>query len=272
MLPFLKVLGMEIPMYGLMIIIGLILAVVLAVYRAGKNPRVSRIDMFSGAMIVFIASIIGAKLLFLFTEFDFYCGNTELLFNNPMEYFKNILTSGLVFYGGFIGGAIGLIWYCHAFKLSIADYFDAAIPSLPLAHAFGRLGCFCAGCCYGMKSEKFGIVFSNALTGVSSTEKVIPTQLIEAIFNLLLCAALLVYAKKERRKGTHTGLYMVCYGVFRFIIEYLRDDEIRGSFLIFTTSQWISIMLIIPVGILLMLGFAEKINIKRKIKEEDSCA
>ncbi len=270
MLPFIYIFGAKIPMYGTLIILGVILAAVLAVYRAGRNPLVSRVDMLTGAMIIFITSIIGAKILFLLTEFDLYCGNFSLLINDPVEYFKNLAGSGLVFYGGFIGGALGLIGYCRVFRLNIIDYFDAAIPSLPLAHAFGRLGCFCAGCCYGRESEQFGIVFKNAITGVSLTEKVIPTQLIEAIFNILLCVALLLYAKKMRRKGSHTGLYMVCYGVFRFIIEYLRDDEIRGAFLWFTTSQWISLVLIIPVGILLLCGMGEKIGIKKK--EETECA
>ncbi len=270
MLPYIYIFGLKIPMYGTMIILGLILAVILAVYRAGKNQRVSGIDMLTGSMIVFITSIIGAKILFLLTEFDLYCGNFSQLINDPLEYFKNLAGSGLVFYGGFIGGALGLIGYCRVFKLNMADYFDAAIPSLPLAHAFGRLGCFCAGCCYGRESEHFGIIFKNAVTGVSLTEKVIPTQLIEAVFNVLLCIALLLYAGKERRRGSHTGLYMICYGVFRFIIEYLRDDEIRGGFLWFSTSQWISLILIIPVGILLLCGFAEKLGNKKD--EETECA
>ncbi len=270
MLPYIHILGLKIPMYGTMIILGLILAVVLAVYRAGRNSKVSRIDMFAAAMIVFISSIIGAKILFLMTEFDVYCGNFSLLINDPVEYFKNLSGSGLVFYGGFIGGALGLMGYCRAFKLNIIDYFDAAIPSLPLAHAFGRLGCFCAGCCYGRESEQFGMIFKNAITGVSLTEKVIPTQLIEAVFNILLCAALLIYAKKSRRRGSHTGLYMVCYGVFRFFLEFLRDDEIRGAFLFFSTSQWISIAVIIPVGIMLLCGIGEKIG--RKKKEETELA
>ncbi len=270
MLPFINIFGLEVPMYGTMIITGVILAVILAVYRAGKNPRVTRLDMFTGAMIVFIVSILGAKILYLLTEFDFYCGNFNLLLNDPVEYFSNLAGSGLVFYGGFIGGALGLIGYCRVFRLNIVDYFDAAIPSIPLAHAFGRIGCFCAGCCYGKESEEFGIVFTNALTGVSSTDKVIPTQLIEAGFNLILCLVLILSAKRVLKRGTLTGLYMVCYGVFRFFNEYLRDDEIRGAFLWFSTSQWISLVLIIPVGILLLCGIGEKLSAGRKKEEEET--
>ncbi len=269
MLPYIKIFGAELPMYGLMIVLGVILAVILAIYRAGKNPKVSRLDMFTAAMVVFIVSILGAKVLFLLTEFDMYCGNFSLLFSNPLKYFSNLAGSGLVFYGGFIGGALGMIGYCKVFKLNIIDYFDAAIPSIPLAHAFGRMGCFCAGCCYGRESERFGIVFRNALTGVSSTEKVIPAQLIEASFNILLCIVLILYARRERKSGTTMGLYMVCYGVFRFFIEYLRDDAIRGSFLCFSTSQWISLVLIIPIGILLLCGLGEKLQ---KKKEEETAS
>lgn len=264
MLPYIKIFGIEMPMYGLMIVLGVILAAILAIYRAGKSQKVSRIDMFTASMVVFIVSILGAKILFLLTEFDLYCGNFSLLISDPVKYFGNLAGSGLVFYGGFIGGALGMIGYCKVFKLNIIDYFDAAIPSIPLAHAFGRLGCFCAGCCYGRESERFGIVFRNALTGVSSTTRVIPTQLIEACFNLILCAALILYARRERRRGTVMGLYMVCYGVFRFFIEYLRDDEIRGAFLCFSTSQWISLVLIIPVGILLLCGIGERLSAKKE--------
>ena len=133
------------------------------------------------------------------------------------------------------------------------------IPVVPLAHALGRVGCFCAGCCYGIPMDPpWGVCFHSALAphGVA----LFPVQLLEAALNFILFLFLYHYAKKPRKPGAVLGLYLVCYAVERFGLEYLRFDEIRGFLFGISTSQWISLLLI-PIGLfLIFVPFEKKIG------------
>ena len=71
-----------------------------------------------------------------------------------------------------------------------------------------------------------------------------------ALGNIIIFIILFIYSKKDREKGKVTGLYIILYGIARFLVEFLRYDDVRGHFLFFSTSQWISILLV-PFGILL---------------------
>ena len=111
------------------------------------------------------------------------------------------------------------------------------VPAFPLFHGFGRIGCFMAGCCYGVKlatpAELFGIFTLDRL----------PVQLIEAGFEFLLFAVLLFCEKKQAKTDT-LQIYLITYAIFRFCIEFFRGDAIRGIFLGFSTAQWVSLAII----------------------------
>ena len=125
-----------------------------------------------------------------------------------------------------------------------------------IAHAFGRIGCFLAGCCYGKETDSWiGVQFPHL------HEKVIPTQLIESGFLFLLTGILLVLILVFNFKYTFI-VYLGAYSVFRFIIEFFRGDP-RGNFLgIFSPSQVWSIfiwIIIVPFFFVLKkLVFVEK--------------
>lgn len=150
----------------------------------------------------------------------------------------------LTFYGGLIFGvgSFFLIYFLYGRKHypdGIEKILWIAPASIALAHAFGRMGCFFEGCCYGLPTNAwYGIQF------VTTTEKVIPTNLFEAIFLFLLAGGLLFLAIKFRSPYS-VSIYLIGYGIWRFFIEFARGDY-RGSFVPgLTPSQFWSILLVL---------------------------
>ncbi len=175
--------------------------------------------------------------------------------------------SGMTFIGGLIGGVLsflGVYWlyiYVIAPRTKIKllqNNMDAtltdALPFIPvgiaIAHAFGRLGCFFGGCCYGMEAD-WGLYcagsYSNGI--YSQGPKVVPLQLFEMSFLIVLAVVMAVLYFKVKF-NYNFGLYAVAYGVWRFCIEFARGDE-RGQFIgtALSPSQfWSIIMIIVGVG------------------------
>jgi phosphatidylglycerol:prolipoprotein diacylglycerol transferase len=137
--------------------------------------------------------------------------------------------------------------------------FLAILPSVPLIHAFGRIGCFCAGCCYGIPYEgTCHVVFEKsqvAPLGIS----LFPVQLVESGINILLFILLEIIVRKTKDIRISLATYMLGYGIMRFCLEFLRGDTIRGFLWNLSTSQWISLLLIAGAMILLFC--------KRKVKQ-----
>ena len=229
--------------YGLMIGIGFILALFLGEYRAKKKGMKEEaiIDL---AIIAAVGGFLGAKILYIIVSFK------EFL-QNPLAV---IGSEGFVVYGGIISGVLCCMLYCKVKKLKFLDYFDIVMPEVALAQAFGRIGCFLAGCCYGRETtSRFGVVFPEGGLAPAGV-KLIPTQLISSAGDFLIMIVLLLYYRKNKKDGTpgNVGfLYMLLYGVGCFLVEFLRNDN-RGGAWMFSTSQWIS-MLIVAGGIVLYL-------------------
>ncbi len=234
MLPYLD---LHISMYGLCMATAMLLAVLLSCLRAKKRGKdVDR--LLTIALAAIVCGIIGAKVLYVLVSFSW----KELVEYIREDGFLSLMQAGLVFYGGLLGGVGGAFLGALFTRSRLSDYSDAIVPTLPLAHAIGRIGCFCAGCCYGKPTDSWiGMCFPYSSI---PTTRVIPTQLIESGANLLLFAALLFFTRKRRYKFTALFVYLIAYGVERFLIEFLRGDEIRGIYGGLSTSQWISLALI----------------------------
>ncbi len=241
MLPYIEIFGIQIPMYGLCMSLAMALAIILCCVRAKK--RGLAVDpLINVALFAIVLGIVGAKLLFILVTYSW----EEIIDGLRSNGFSFIMNSGLVFYGGLIGGVAGAFIAAAIFKIKLADYCDAIVPTLPLAHAIGRLGCFFSGCCYGAVTDAwYGVCFPNSVSGLDPTLRVIPTQLIESGANLLVFIFLLWFTRRQRRGYTALFVYMMIYAAERFLIEFLRGDEIRGIYGLFSTSQWISIALFI---------------------------
>ncbi|MFQ6949287.1 MAG: prolipoprotein diacylglyceryl transferase [Blautia hansenii] len=241
--------------YGLMIALGILVCVFMGMYRARKYGYKDE-AVLDIAILGILSGFVGAKLLYVLVEFDSFL-------KNPMDVLGS---EGFVVYGGIIVGALVGILYCRIKKLPCWEYFDLLAPSIAVAQGFGRIGCFLAGCCYGRPTEAFlGVTFpegSFAPAGVP----LIPTQLISSAGDFIITGILLVYSKHNKKAGNVGILYMLLYGIGRFLVECLRSDD-RGTVGLLSTSQFISIGIIL---LAIILFFRHQIfkNTKKENSEE----
>ena len=224
--------------YGLMIAVGILCCIALGVYRAKKKSMNDEAVIYIDILGV-ICGFIGAKLLYVIVEFDRFIESPAQVLGSE----------GFVVYGGIITGALSAVFYCRKKNLIFLEYFDLLSPSIALAQGFGRIGCFLAGCCYGKETECFlGVTFPEGSLAPSGV-KLLPTQLFSSAGDFLIMAVLLLYSRKSKQTGNTGALYLLLYGIGRFLIEFLRSDE-RGSVGFLSTSQFISVGIVI-VSILL---------------------
>lgn len=166
-------------------------------------------------------------------------------------------SGGLVFYGGLIGGVLGLVTMARAMGLPVARLLDCCPTPLALAHSIGRIGCLLGGCCYGAATEHpFGIVFTDPLAP-AAIEAVArhPVQLYESAA-LLLLALLFALPFATRRAGDRLALYLGAYGVVRLATESFRADPERGQLWgLLSTSQALSLVSVMGCLIWLRGGF-----------------
>lgn len=255
MFPFINIFGKVIPMYAVMVFIGAAVMCGAAALLAKKRKTVPAEDIFYMILYAGIGCLIGAKLLYLIVSVDDYWLE-EKSFGENVRYWAMVLMSGgLVFYGGLIGAFLGALRYCVHFKVDFREAIKIVIPTVPLFHAFGRLGCFMAGCCHGVEYDGiFAVTFTDSPAAPNGVP-LLPIQLFEAVGNLLLAAVLTILFLRNAKLSL-AGIYLVCYAVMRFILEFFRGDAVRGSAFALSTSQWIS-LIVFAVGIVLIVRFAK---------------
>ncbi len=232
MYPFIHILNFTIPTYGLCMAIGIFLCGFLIIKKAVKSGFPFE-DMLIFEAISLGAAIIGAAALYIFVTYS----PKELCAMITSGDFSFLTNGGLVFYGGLLFGTAGALLSARLLKMDIGNLESCVVPYLPLGHAIGRIGCLMAGCCHGFLYRGIFAVWSAA--GGSLTY--FPLQAVEAAANLLIMFVLLRYSKTPKRKLDILSAYFLMYSISRFGLEFLRGDEIRGSFLAFSTSQWISL-------------------------------
>ena len=244
-------------MYGLMIAIGFAAALMMCLKR-GKKCGLNEDIIYGIFFCAIFGGMIGCRLLYYIVEIPEILKDPSILWN-----FKN----GYVVYGGIIGGALASLIYCRVKKERFLPYFDLVMPAVSFAQGFGRLGCFFAGCCYGRETDAwYGITFHNSSFAPNGV-KLIPTQLISAAGDFIICALLLWFASKRPKTGRVAAAYLVLYGIGRFAVEFLRNDY-RGSVGVLSTSQLISIGAVIG-GIVLYFA-APKLAGVGNVAEEKS--
>ncbi len=264
MLPYIDIFSFRLPTYGLVSLVGIFLACFWCVKIADKKG-ISRLDMGFVAISAGIGLFLGAHLLYAITRagdiaeaFRSY-GEFEGFFDFAKHLLE--LVSGMVFYGGLYGALCGGLLMAKKKKLPIGDICDIFAVFAPMFHIFGRIACFLAGCCYGVHCD-FGLSGRMVAIGVREDVKRFPVQLVEAFAILLILILILVLQKKNKCKGNLLFVYLTVYAVVRFSLEFLRGDEIRGKLLMFSTSQWISLITILWVSIFLIARKQRKIKSK----------
>jgi len=228
--------------YGVMIVIGFLLCLWL-LRRRGRRMGLNPLVLYDMAILILLCGIVGARLFYVIDNWQ--SGG----FDKDPWLIIRIDKGGLAFFGGLAGG-IGALWYMVKTRgLSLLPTLDVGASLVPLGHAFGRMGCFLFGCCYGKVTDAWtGVCFPRGSPAYlhQLAEKQIradatrslpvhPTQLYELTFNLFFFGLLSWLLWRRRRPGQIAWAYLTGYGCWRFFNEFFRDDtgELVGPFTIF---------------------------------------
>ena len=230
MFPILKISVSTFSLFGT---VGLLTAALFLYTRAEEYDIGFKNFLILGLMGVVFAFIF-SRIIFVISQIP----NTseDFSINKSIQW---LFTGGIVFYGGLIGFLFSVILFCKIFKKDKTVYFSWLTPAIPLFHMFARIGCLMGGCCYGIESS-WGIVLA-ADPGVVR----LPVQLFESICNLFILITLLLYQSKHKVSKYTLYIYLFLYSICRFILEFFRGDAVRGIWLFLSTSQIISLIMLV---------------------------
>ena len=248
----------EIYMYGLMIALGLLACFGVLFFFAKKRGLSSQLVDF-----IFTAGAVSIAIGFLFAA----------LFQATYNYIENpsagFRFGGITFIGGLIGGVIAFIASYFIFGKKYGKLWDVteiAPCCIFIAHGFGRLGCFFAGCCYGkITDSSLGMVFGPHVEGGAA---VYPTNLYEAIF-LFIMFGVVTYLYLTKKSKHNLAIYLISYGIFRFFIEYMRGDH-RGGFIpgLSPSQFWSILMVVAGIGLILFHYFVKPKLAEKKAQKQ----
>ncbi len=242
MCPVFDIFGLSVQSYTAMLFAGVLFAAAVSLFTRRKNG-LSVPDVLLAVLYTLLGGLLGAKLLFILVNIKSILASDNILLA--------MWNGGLVFYGGLIGGLLMLMLYSKKRGIRLMILADTLLPGAALGHAIGRVGCFLSGCCYGCETDScLGVIYPPGGSAPSGVP-LLPVQLFEAAFLVLLSAALFAVLFRSRRRGMTVSVYLIAYSVWRFIIEFFRTDP-RGSLFGLSTSQIISIALFIA-GIVMLV-------------------
>lgn len=212
-----KVFGFPVYWYGILAAIGFLTAFGTASKRAPREGLLP--DAITGlAPWIIGGAIIGARLLYVITFWS------EEFSGKPLHHIVTVGRHGFVFYGGLIGACLGTIIYCRKNGYALWKVADVMGPSIALGHAFGRIGCFMTGCCYGKPTNlPWAVRFPEGGTAPAGIG-LHPTQLYEAALNFALCGLLLFLYRRKKFDGQIFASYLIGYAVLRAFVEAFRGD------------------------------------------------
>ncbi|HEV2835523.1 MAG TPA: prolipoprotein diacylglyceryl transferase [Pyrinomonadaceae bacterium] len=247
--------------YGVFLALAFLCAILITV-KLGERDGLPRDRIYDLCLWMLLASLIGSKILMLFTEPEYR--------DNPLQLLSlDFLRSGGVFYGGLLGAVLAGYLLMKRYKLPWWKTADACAPGIAIGNFFGRQGCFAAGCCWGKPTNlPWGVKFSelgHEITGVPTNTYLHPTQLYESFAMLLVFFFLLWLHKRKRFDGQVVLAYALLYSTIRFAIEFVRDDP-RGDILGLTTLTGLStsqlISIVVGISALVILIIRRRSNLK----------
>ena len=244
-----NIFGISVDLYAICFLLGIVACFAytyLALKKCGYSPTAVDTILTIG-IVAILLGILSAALFQAF--YNLIAG-------------RGFVFEGMTFIGGLIGGVVTFlgIYFLYVYvinpRLKEKNFFKSdmnkgvwyllriAPVSITLAHAFGRLGCMFAGCCHGHVTDEWYGIWNETLHA-----KAVPIQLYEAIFLFVISAVMIVLLFKFKFKY-NMSLYLVSYGIWRFVIEYFRADY-RGDFIpgLSPSQFWSIIMVILGVVI-----------------------
>lgn len=235
-----SVFGVPVYFYGLLIGLGLMLALIYAICET-KRVGMEQDDLFNMLLIALPTSIVCARLYYVIFQWDYYKNNLSEIFN--------IRGGGIAIYGAVIGAAVVVYTYCRIKKLSMGKWLDVLSVGLLIGQAVGRWGNFVNGEAFGSETN-LPWAMTIVQDGISVAKMVHPTFIYESLWNTLGIVLLLLYRKHKKFDGELFCGYMIWYGIGRMVIEGLRADSLMiGAFRV---SQLLSVCLI-AVGMIIVI-------------------
>ena len=226
----------KIPLYGILVVTG-ILSGLYIMYKNVKTLNYKKEENYGLILYILLGTLFGAKYFTLLTNFNKFKDNID---------FKKI---GLSSYGAIIGILILLIIFAKQYKKNFKDLINNILPAIPLMYGISKIGCFLAGCCYGIKyNGPLSITYKYSLSAPKNIS-LLPIQIIETITFILIY---LYISKKKKENKNIIGITILLCGLSKFLLDYLRMNHINK---ILTVNQIVSIPFII-IG--LILYFKEK--------------
>ena len=243
--------SLEIRWYSLSYIFGILAGWVLAKrFFINSQEIKTKFDDYVTYLIVGI--IIGGRLGYvLFYNFNYY-------FKNPIDIFK-VWQGGMSFHGGVIGIIIISVWFANKNKHNVFNYLDVISLVAPIGIFFGRISNFINSELYGTQTSlPWGVKFIK----VDNLYRH-PSQLYEALFEGLILFLILIYFHKKiinKKPGFISGLFLVFYSIFRFVIEFFRAPDDQLGYLLFnlTMGQIISFVFLLFGSYLVIQKYENK--------------
>jgi phosphatidylglycerol:prolipoprotein diacylglycerol transferase len=248
MFPFVTIIGRTVGMYQIAVLAGIFAAGIYVCRLCAKNGHDDS-DGINFLLLTSLGVFVGGRILYSIVNYRIFIYVVKNISNiNSIKDFLSavyLIWGGNVFYGGLLGGMLAAIIIFKK-RPQYRYLTDFVTPAIPLLHSFGRIGCFLTGCCFGIESP-FGFTFRHSIIGEANGVSRFPVQLIEASFNILLFFLLNYLLKKKTFENKLICVYLVIYATGRFFLEFLRGDAYRGIWLFLSTSQIISISIVLTV-------------------------
>lgn len=229
--------------YGLAYVVGFLCAIAI-MYVVGKRWKMR--FTFDSLCIVLLCAmigvIVGGRLGYvLFYNFEMYAADPLAIFN--------FSRGGMSFHGGFVGALIAGIIASRIIKMPFLSLVDLAMIGVPLGLFFGRCANFVNGELWGAPTDlPWGVVFG----GAAGMEPRHPSQLYEAFFEgIVLFVILFVLSRKQPpfSQGTYSGVFMLGYGICRFMVEFIREPDVQLGYL---WGEWLTMGQVLSVPLILV--------------------
>ena len=226
----------NVPLYAVMILTSLIANIIVVVVLSRKYSF-SKNEIICLLLYENIGIVGGAKVLTFLQNYRALDGNFDFL------------TLGFTAYGAVIGAILFLVIFCFQFKKSFKEMFYVFMPSIPLVYAIGKIGCFLAGCCFGVEYSGIGSVTYQYSLAAPPNIRFFPVQLVETICFLGIFVFMMIIHKRNQFDVAKVGVLFILCGLAKFFLDFMRHRHIEQ---VFSLNQMISVAFII-IGLIMAL-------------------
>jgi phosphatidylglycerol:prolipoprotein diacylglycerol transferase len=213
--------SLEIRWYSVAILLAIIAAVIVSIWE-GKRKGIQADRILSLAPVALIGGIIGARVFHLFDHWSYYMAN-------PVQIIE-LQSGGLAIWGALVGGALAVIIYAWKARIPIGKLMDLLVPGLLAAQIIGRFGCIVNGDAYGgPTSLPWGFIYTNPRAMIPIDLVGIPTHpypVYDMLWNVMTLCLVLKFRKSINQNGILFLLYLTAYAIGRFILTFVRQENI----------------------------------------------